>query len=341
MTALARPAGRRNGERQQGVIDQNMKSVSVVFGTIAALVLAAIAARYVTGFWLFATFASLQLHGAVVAFGLGLASFLLRRHWINLGLIVAAALVGLHGYVMLGEFRQPALDNYGNAPTVKLLSINIEGNNDANRTRIADYIIGSGADVVFIQESAPIGPEIPRIRAVYPYRLGCGAQTITCDSSLWSKRPLTTGQVITASPIYRDRLMIAGIDFGGHVINFVNVHLTKPYFDNFHQVELAKIREAINPIKGPMVLAGDFNTSILTPDVRGFLKQTRLMTFEHEPNTIPVRAPAVGLAIDHVFVRDPLRIKTLTRVPDPLGSNHFGLVADLILIDPTASYPPR
>jgi endonuclease/exonuclease/phosphatase (EEP) superfamily protein YafD len=90
-----------------------------------------------------------------------------------------------------------------------------------------------------------------------------------------------------------------------------------------------------------MVLAGDFNASILTGDVRGFLKRTRLMTFQDEPNTIPVNAPAIGLAIDHVFVRDPLRINTLTRVPDPLGSNHFGLIADLVLIDPTASYPPK
>jgi endonuclease/exonuclease/phosphatase (EEP) superfamily protein YafD len=65
------------------------------------------------------------------------------------------------------------------------------------------------------------------------------------------------------------------------------------------------------------------------------------MTFDDEPNTIPVDAPALGLAIDHVFVRDPLRIETLTREADPLGSNHFGLIADLVLIDPTASYPPR
>jgi endonuclease/exonuclease/phosphatase (EEP) superfamily protein YafD len=317
-----------------------MKSISVALGTIAALVLAAIAARYVTGFWLFATFASLQLQGAAFAFAVSLLSFLFYRHWVNLGLMIAAALLGAHGYTMLGEFQQ-SLDNYDGMPAIKLLSINIEGNNDANSKRIADYVIGSGADVVFIQESAPIGPEIPRIKAVYPYRLGCGAQTITCDSSLWSKRPLLTGQVITASPIYRDRLMIASIDFAGKPVNFVNVHLTKPYFDNFQDTELWKIKEAINRLDGPVVLAGDFNASILTRGIRKFLTETRLRTFEKEPNTIPVKAPAIGLAIDHVFARDPLKINVLTRVPDPLGSNHFGLIAELVVIDPTASYPPR
>jgi len=28
-------------------------------------------------------------------------------------------------------------------------------------------------------------------------------------------------------------------------------------------------------------------------------------------------------------------------VPDPIGSNHFGLMSEVTLIDPTASYPPK
>lgn len=194
---------------------------------------------------------------------------------------------------------------------------------------------------MFIQESAPIGPEIPRIKAVYPYRLGCGAKTITCDSSLWSKQPLLTADVITASPIYRDRLMIASIQLQGQTVNFVNVHLTKPYFDNFHDIELREITEALSRIKGPVVLAGDFNTTILTRDMRRFLTETKLMTDFEEPNTIPVAAPAIGLAIDHVFVSEYLKIVSLKRVPDPLGSNHFGLIADMLWYDPTATYKPK
>lgn len=318
-----------------------MKTVSVILATLGTLLLAATGARYVTGHWLFATFASLQIHCAVLAFVLLLASFALRRHWLNFILMLAAAGLAAHGYAMLSDFSQSALDDYGDTPTFRLLSINIEGDNDANGKRIADYIIGSGADVVFIQESAPIGPEIPRIKAVYPYRLGCGAQTITCDSSLWSKKPFVSSEVRTASPIYRDRLMLAAIELNGTVVNFANVHLTKPYFDNFHEIELGKIAQAIDDVKGPLVLAGDFNSSILTRDVRRFLAATKLMTYFQEPNTIPVAVPAIGLAIDHVFVRGSLKIVSLRREPDPLGSNHFGLIADILSYDPTATYAPR
>ena len=309
-----------------------MRSISIILSTLATLLMAAVAARYVTNLWLFGTFASLHIHIAALAFGLCVLSFLIHRRWLNGLLAIAALALGAHGFFMLGEFRQPVPLDYGNTPTFKLISINIEGNNDANHKRIADYIIGSGADVVFIQESAPIGPDIPRIKAVYPYRVGCGAQTITCDSSIWSKLPLITGKAITASPIYRDRLMIASIELNGHVINFANVHLTKPYFDNFQDIELGKITEALAAVQGP---------SVLTRANRRFLRDSKLMTFDPEPNTIPVEATPVGLAIDHVFVRDPLRITKLVRAPDPLGSNHFGLIADIVFQDPAVTYPPR
>ena len=45
-----------------------MKSASIVLGTLAALALALLAGRYASGHWVFYTVASLQIHGAVVAF---------------------------------------------------------------------------------------------------------------------------------------------------------------------------------------------------------------------------------------------------------------------------------
>lgn len=316
-----------------------MKTLSTILGTLAGLLILALAGRYVSSSWLFYTFGSLQIQAAVIAFVVACAAFLLGNRVVNGLLMLAAAAIGIHGFSMLKEFSQPILQDYGKPAGVTMLSINIMGDNTANGAKIADFILGSGADVVLIQESAPIGPEIDRIKVTYPYRLGCGAKTITCDSSLWSKTPLVTGDVYTASPIYRDRLMIASVDVGGVMFNFANVHLTKPYFDNMHAVELKKISERLGAVQGPLVVAGDFNASILTPDVRGFLARNKLMAAGLEPHTWPVNYPALGMAIDHVFVRDPLRIERLTRIDDPLGSNHFGLMAEIILIDPTATYP--
>jgi endonuclease/exonuclease/phosphatase (EEP) superfamily protein YafD len=324
-----------------------MKNLSIITGTCAFLLIALLAGRYVSGHWLFFTPASFQIQGAALAAALSALAWLLHRNAVASLMVIAALILGGHGYAMLDDFRQPTpLPPQSYPADIKVVSFNIMGDNSFdNGGRIADAMIASGADVIMIQESAPLGPHIDRIKALYPYRLGCGAETITCDQSLWSKRPLVAGVVKTASPLYRDRLLLAAIDIGGRRVNLANVHLTKPYFDNIHAIELKRVREemdefaAANP--GPYIVAGDYNASILTPDVRRFLDEAKLMTAEKEPETWPVGAPQIGMAIDHMFVSGELRFRTLARLPETFGSNHFGLTAEIWYQDPTASYPPR
>lgn len=324
-----------------------MKNLSIIIGTIAFLLIAALAGRYVSGHWLFYTFASFQIQGAALAAGLSALAWLLHRNAVASLLVIAAVAIGVHGYMMLGDFRQDAPAPPPSFPAdLKVITFNIMGDNSFdNGGRIADAMIASDADVIMIQESAPLGPHIDRIKVAYPYRLGCGAQTITCDQSLWSKTPLVAGEVKTASPLYRDRLLLASIAFGNKRINLANVHTTKPYFDNMHAIELKRISEEMadfvsrNP--GPFLVAGDYNASILTPDVRRFAVDAKLMTADREPATWPVGAPTIGMAIDHMFVSDPLRFKSLAPLPETFGSNHFGLVAELWYQDLTATYPPQ
>lgn len=324
-----------------------MKNLSIIVGTTAFLLICALAGRYASGHWLFFTFASFQIQGAALAAALAALAWLLHRNAVASLLVIAALGLGAHGYMMLDDFRQPAPMPPPSWPAdLKIVSFNIMGDNSFdNGGKVADAMIASGADVIMIQESAPLGPHIDRIKAAYPYRLGCGAQTVTCDQSLWSRHPLSAGEVKTASPLYRDRLLLAAIDFGGRRVNFANVHLTKPYFDNIHAIELKRVGEEMAAFAeqnaGPFVVAGDFNASLLTPDVRRFVSEAKLMTANAEPATWPVGTPALGMAIDHVFVADPLRFRSLARLPDTFGSNHYGLVAELWYEDPTISYPPQ
>ena len=324
-----------------------MKNLSTITGTIAFLLILALTGRYVSGHWLFFTFASFQIQGAAVAAALAALAWILNRNAVASLLVIVALGIGYHGYVMLSDFRQDAPAPPPSYPSdFKVMSFNIMGDNSFdNGGRIADAMIASGADVIMIQESAPLGPHIDRIKQTYPYRLGCGAQTITCDQSLWSKTPILAGEVETASPLYRDRLMLASIEIGGKRINFANVHTTKPYFDNIHAIELKLIADHIkgfatrNP--GPFLVAGDYNASILTPDIRRFLTDTKLRTADREPPTWPVQATSAGMAIDHMFAGDPLRFRSLNTLPETYGSNHFGLIAEIWYQDLTLTYPPQ
>lgn len=324
-----------------------MKNLSIIIGTIAFLLICGLAGRYVSGHWLFYTFASFQIQGAAIAAILAALAWLLHRNAVASLLVIAALAIGGHGYVMLGDFRQdPPAPPPSYPADLKVITFNMMGDNSfENGGKIADAMIASGADVILIQESAPLGPHIDKIKLTYPYRLGCGAQTITCDQSLWSKTPLVAGEVKTAGPLYRDRLLLATIALGSKRVNFANIHTTKPYFDNIHAIDVKRASELMadyatrNP--GPFVVGGDYNGSILIPDIRRFLTDTKLMTADREPPTWPTEMPALGMAIDHMFVGDPLRFKSLKTLPETFGSNHFGLVAELWYQDITATYPPQ
>lgn len=320
-----------------------MKNLSVIIGTCAFLLICALAGRYASDHWIFATFASFQVQGAGLATAAAAVAWLVHRNAVASLLVIAALGIGIHGYMMLGDFRQPTPMPPPSWPVdIKVASINVRGDNSfENGGKIADSMIGSGADVIFVQESAPLGPHIDRIKVAYPYRLGCGAQTITCDSSLWSKRPLLDPQVKTASPIFRDRLLFATIDFGGRKVRFANIHLGKTYFDNAQAIELKRISEIVGTDDEPLVLGGDFNASILTPDIRKFLTRMKLMTAASEPPTWPVDAGPAGMAIDHIFVRNPLRFRSLAQIPETFGSNHYALTAEIWWQDLSISYPQQ
>lgn len=301
--------------------------LALVMTVLAVQGLALLALRFVHDSWYLYLLNSIQLQAALALMLFGIVIFIIHRGWP--GALVTFAAFGLTAHAWLSLGAHSAAPSPAAKPLLKVISFNILGNNSKNGPAIADMLVGSGADVLFLQESAAIGPVIPKIRAAYPYRLGCGALTMTCDNSLWSKRPLIDGEVKTISPLYRDRYMAASIDVDGTLVRLVNVHLAKPYFDETHAVELKKLADAVNATTGPLVLAGDFNASVLAPDVDRFLEKTGLKTARREPATWPVEAIWAGVAIDHMFTRQPAVIRVIRRMEKTYGSNHFGLVAQV------------
>ena len=108
-----------------------------------------------------------------------------------------------------------------------------------------------------------------------------------CDTLVLSKRPLIEPRIRSLGLLWRNRLTISTIDFDGQKVNFLAAHLTKPYYDEFHGLEIEDLAEIIPSLPGPLVLAGDFNTSILAPDVQYLMRSQGLRTVSLEPATCP------------------------------------------------------
>ena len=307
-------------------------TIFCVFSVLTTLVLAIVSLRYVTDFYLLSFFYSFQVHLAVAAAAASVAALLVKRHWYALLTLGVSVVLAVHGVVMMREFVEPAVDQ--NRPALfKLMSFNIENDNFANGADIADMAIASGADVVSILEAEPLLPELPRLLKTYPYYIGCGVGMQECDTLVLSKRPLIEPRIRNLGLLWRNRLTISTIDFDGQKVNFLAAHLTKPYYDEFHGLEIEDLAEIIPSLPGPLVLAGDFNTSVLAPDVQYLMRSQGLGTVSLEPATWPIAAGAFGIPIDHVFSRAPLRLKSVRRIENSFGSNHFGLMAEFA-VDP-------
>lgn len=303
--------------------------LSVAICVIVSLALLALSVRYVSGFWFFSTAHSLQLHLSAACILALLFALFLRRHILPLGLLFISVLFLAHGLWMTRELVQVGPSPAPDAPVFRLMSINILMNNFENAQAIRDAILQSGADVVNVMEAAPLRPELAALSEVYPYRIGCGEMTRECDLMVLSRTPLSSSTIVTLSNVFEERMMLAQVSFQGQPIHVAAIHTTKPYFDNFQTTELTNAARVLGRVKGPLLLSGDFNASSLAPNVRQFLRWTALRTAPWEPATWPDWAGWFGVPIDHVYVRPPVRIKSLQRLPDTLGSNHYGLIADV------------
>lgn len=301
----------------------------------SALVLALllITIRYLGDFWLLAFVNSFQLHIALAAAIASLLCLLVLRSRIFIVLMIWAIVLSAHALYMHREFTTDAYAP-GHATPFRLLSFNVLMENGANAESIADAILSAKADAVYVMEAAALRGVLPRLQQTYPYRLGCGEGSQSCDLLILSKLPLADARIGSLSYVSRDRFAMATIAPGGEKLTLLAAHLAKPYFDEYHRNELNRIQAAIASINGPLILGGDFNSASIAPDMREFLLATDLKKAMWEPATWPIPAGKFGIAIDHIFARAPAILMKTERLPDNLGSNHFGLVADFAIVKP-------
>lgn len=299
---------------------------------LISLGLVIVSLRYVTDFWLLAFFFSLQPQLAVAAALGALASLVLHRSRFGYGLLALSLLLCAHAFWMKREFLpSPDASPAADATPIRLLSFNMLGDNDANARRIADMVKTSGADVAYLLEAGPIEPYLAELSAIYPYRIGCGIAVEACDLLMLSKHPMTNPQFVSLSDLRQNRFAVATIRIGGQPVEFAAIHVTKPYFDDYHTMELRRASRILKERGGNLVIGGDFNSDTIAPDMQHFLRRGNLRTAGVEPATWPVEAGIFGIPIDHIYMSKTIIPTALERIGDSYGSNHYGLIADLAI----------
>ncbi len=240
------------------------------------------------------------------------------------GLHVASVIVQQRGQWDLAGARPGSTE-------VRLLSFNIYNRNDANGPAIANFLAGSDAEVVMVMEAGPIEAHLPQLAETYPYRVGCGERTDTCDLLILSRRPILDAEVDSLGPISPDRYMSIAVEIDNRRVTFVAAHLVKPYFDGYGWLEVRRLGRKLEEMDGPVVVAGDFNAASWSSTMELLIGRTGLETGPWPVGTWPSEFGTLGLPIDHVLARDGAHVVSKDPLQNSFGSNHRGLLSTISL----------
>lgn len=213
----------------------------------------------------------------------------------------------------------------------RLVSVNVHADNQ----NYADFLN-------FIQETQPdvvVGLEINErwadvlvsLSDVYPYQK-LQPQTGNFGIALLSRFPLRDARVEWLSdhnPAIFSRLQLSD----GVEVTVVGAHPFPPMsakMSNRRNFQLAQLAGHVKQLNGPIIVAGDLNTTSWSPAFIDFVDETGLTDsragFGNQPTWRSPLSP-VGIAIDHALVSEDVGVMN-RQVGRDIGSDHRPIVID-------------
>lgn len=257
--------------------------------------------------------------------------------------LIAASVVAILGHagLTLRSLRAiPFAETPATDATRELRFLTLNGwHHHRDPARLEAAIAASGADVVVLSEAGPDrAPMLRRLASVYPYSENCVDRT-ECSLAILSRLPISdsgSGRTDLASP----PLVWVRVDASSRALGsltIVGTHLHRPSRDALiHRRHIDAIATLVASIPGPLVLAGDFNTSPYSASYRYLVRRTGLTPVAPMLPTWPAW-PALlpQVALDHIFVSENL-IATGVGAGPVSGSDHLPIWATLRTTPPPA-----
>lgn len=254
--------------------------------------------------------------------------FLMLKAYLRaaVSLVIFALLSGSLVYFASAAFAPVTADR---STDLSLISFNVLGENPRGAD-IVDFLIEEAPDVAVILEAPALHDHLDQMWAAFPYNAGCGPGD-RCDMAVFSRHRLSGVEVL---PFYSlpGRLIVATLELEAGPVTLIAAHLTKPYYGDWHDLQLERLAELLDRLEGPLVLAGDFNSQ---PFVRAFrrvlIDRSGMRLASQMQQTWPamdvVGSRYAGFAIDHVLVRGDISPVSVDLIDDPIGSNHRGFLS--------------
>jgi endonuclease/exonuclease/phosphatase (EEP) superfamily protein YafD len=301
-----------------------MVRLSVILLTVPTLV-GWLARRH----WIFdlATHFVVQSAVLMVVF---VAISLVFRDW-RLALLAAVVLVINAARIV--PLYLPADEPSSTGQRVRLLSANVHTGN-RNATPFLELIQREDPDIILAMEvDSRWIRDLSVLKARYPY-FHEHSRPDNFGIALYSRIPLDTLDEIELAdsevPTLLTRLTI-----DGRSIAFIGTHPLPPIsrdYAGLRNRQLAALGELATreAAKGPVVLAGDLNTTSWSPIFTDLLKESGLRDSRQGRGiqaSWPTTSPLIRIPIDHVLVSPDIAIHD-RRLGDPMGSDHWPILVD-------------
>ena len=218
------------------------------------------------------------------------------------------------------------------ATPLKVLTVNVSYRQFSAR-RLLESVRAADPDIIIVQELTPHTERVlANLDSAYPnYRKfpADGAYGI----GLWSRYELESGATIALGRLPAIEARVRGPSGSFTVIG---VHLSAPVTKRratARNQQLKELAARSAAVAGPLIVAGDFNTTPYSPYFAELL-ETSGLTDSRRGRTLSVSWPTmlrwVGIPIDHVAVNDGFTILSHRRLPN-FESDHFGALVQVAL----------
>lgn len=250
-------------------------------------------------------------------------AFLLMRLWpATAGGVIVTGLLAL---AVAPQWFPPRPASTGQPLTV--YSANLYAPN-ADVAAMRRSIEAADADVLVLIEfgDAPAA-EIDRVLAGYPHRAiatranrNGGPRSVIASRWPLERLPNDTGEIETG---------VARVAAPGGPVTVMAVHLTRPWPYQFQWAQIIQAQKMLErraAIEGPVIVAGDFNSTSAARIGRLIRSEGGLVAAPGFPGTWPSSMPALfGMTIDQVY-HSPDLVAVDRRLGRPTGSDHRPVV---------------
>ena len=310
------------------------KLIVCIFYCLSILVfLLSIASYLGTRFrWLEIT-ANFKLQYLLISFCL-LFFWLLTRHYSWLVVSLLCSCLNLYFIVpWYFEIEQPVIDT--NYESLRVIAFNVLHQNQ-RYSDVTRFVKNRRADIaIFLEATPPWDTELLALKKQFPYHFS--AKKVQME--IYSKFPLQKTE-IELYGTYRG-FVISRVTLNKVNFTLIAAHAyPQVYFGlegwRTRNRQIAAIKNISDKTKQPIILAGDLNVTMWSPQYEIAIAESRLRNARQGFGILPTQSsympqiPWLSIPLDHFLVSQDI-IVTNTETGKDLGSDHLPILLDALI----------